>query len=90
MPPAYCSNCGAAVSGDANACPECGADEDSGWSEDAYAQSLGIPEDDFDYDEFVEREFGGEKHGLKPQSLHWFWWLVGLGLLATLVMQWVL
>ena len=73
-----------------NACPECGADEDSGWSEDAYAQSLGIPEDDFDYDEFVEREFGGEKHRIKPQGLHWFWWLVGLALLAALILQWVL
>ena len=90
MPPAYCSNCGAAVPEDANACPECGADEETGWCEDAYGQRLGVPEDDFDYNEFVEREFGDGKYGLKPQGLHWFWWLVGLGLLAALILQWVL
>jgi hypothetical protein len=38
----------------------------------------------------VEREFGEEKPNVKPQGLHWFWWLVGLGLLAALIMQWVL
>ena len=90
MPPAFCPNCNTAVPSGAHACPECGADEETGWGEDAHAQSLGIPDEDFDYDEFVEREFGEEKPGVKPQGLHWFWWLVGLGLLAALILQWVL
>ena len=55
MPPDYCPNCGAAVPARAPACPECGADEDTGWNDDAYAQDLGLPDEDFDYDEFVER-----------------------------------
>ncbi|SVB75002.1 uncharacterized protein METZ01_LOCUS227856 [marine metagenome] len=48
---------------------------------------MGIPDEDFDYDGFVEREFGEEKPSVKPQGLHWFWWLIGLGLLAALIMQ---
>ena len=36
MPPDYCPNCGTAVPAQAVACPECGADEDTGWSDDAY------------------------------------------------------
>ncbi len=90
MPLAFCPNCDTAVPSDARACPECGADEETGWSEDAHAQGLGIPDEDFDYDGFVEREFGEEKPSVKPQGLHWFWWLVGLGLLTALIMQWVL
>lgn len=90
MPPAYCPNCGATVAKDANACSECGADEETGWSEDAYAQDLGVTDDEFDYGEFVEREFGGEEREIKPPGLHWFWWLVGLGLLAALILLWVL
>ena len=90
MPLAFCPNCGTAVPNGASACPECGADEETGWSDDAHAQGLGIPDENFDYDEFVEREFGEEKPSVKAQGLHWFWWLVGLWLLTALIMQWVL
>lgn len=41
------------------ACPECGADHHSGWKDDADATGLaGEDPSDFDYDSFVEREFG--------------------------------
>jgi hypothetical protein len=64
---------------DAKACPGCGADEETGWSEKARYDSLGIPtDDDFDYDEFTRREFSGEKAGRK---LPWLWTLVALALL---------
>ncbi len=87
MPPAYCPNCGAAISPNAAACPECGADEETGWNEDAHAQGLGLPDQDFDYDEFVDREFNEPKREVKPRGLHWFWWLVGIG---ALIYMWVL
>ena len=60
MTPEVCPNCGADVPPRARACPECGADEETGWSDEAYASSLGIPDDSFDYDDFVKREFEGE------------------------------
>ena len=79
MAPDYCPNCGAAVPENTAACLECGADEDTGWNEDAHAQGLCLPDDEFDYDEFVEREFGKEQHEVVPKGLHWFWWVVGVG-----------
>ncbi len=71
-----CPNCGAVVPHNAKACPECSADEKTGWSDSAYAGNLGIPEDNFDYDQFVREEFGGKK--VKPRNLHWVWWITAL------------
>jgi zinc-ribbon domain len=89
-PPETCPNCGAEVPRHAKACPGCGADENSGWSEDAEqatAADLGLPEEDFDYDEFVKQEFGKPP---KPPGLHWFWWLTGIALLILIILAWVI
>lgn len=40
-----CPVCGADVPRKAKACPECGACEKSGWSEDQYLDGLDLPED---------------------------------------------
>lgn len=40
-----CPVCGADVPRKAKACPECGACEKSGWSEDHYLDGLDLPED---------------------------------------------
>ncbi len=39
-----CPNCGAKVSPKAKACPECGSDENTGWSEDTMYDALDLPE----------------------------------------------
>ncbi len=78
MVPESCPNCGADVPRNAKACPGCGADEETGWSDSAYAGNLGIPEEKFDYDDFVKQEFGGEK---KPRGISWLWWATALALL---------
>ncbi len=39
-----CPNCGAEVPIKALACPECGSDEKTGWSEDTMYDSLDLPE----------------------------------------------
>jgi zinc-ribbon domain len=70
MPPEICPNCGAEVPRNAKACPECGSDEETGWSEKAESGNLDVPEEGFDYDKFVEREFGGKKP--VPEGIHWF------------------
>jgi zinc ribbon protein len=80
LSPALCPNCGAEVPRGAKACPECGSDEKTGWSERAQADNLGLPDEDFDYDDFVKREFGAPKP--VPRGIHWFWWLVAVFLLA--------
>jgi hypothetical protein len=61
MTPDICPVCGEVVPAKAKACPECGADEQTGWSDAGRADSLGIPSEDFDYDDYVKREFEGEK-----------------------------
>ncbi len=43
-----CPNCCDPVPGGALACPSCGADEDTGWSEDTMYDGLGLPDEAFD------------------------------------------
>jgi uncharacterized membrane protein YvbJ len=80
--PESCPVCGADVPRRARACPECGADETTGWSEDAQSQSLDLPDDNFDYDEFVKREFEGKPARRKS---HWLWWSTAILLLVLFV-----
>jgi hypothetical protein len=83
FPPEICPNCGAEVPVKAKACPQCGADEKTGWSEEAYASGLNLPGESFNYDEFVEREFGKRK--VRPLGTSWLWWLVAAVLLLLFV-----
>ena len=80
--PETCPNCGADVPRRARACPECGSDESTGWSEDARGQSLDLPDDNFSYDEFVQREFGKTKRS--PTRV--LWTIVALLLVAGFVL----
>ncbi len=76
MTPEVCPNCGAELPRHARACPECGSDEATGWSEKAHADNLGLPEEEFDYDKFVKEEFGPAR--AKPRGISWLWWLTAL------------
>jgi hypothetical protein len=69
-----CPHCGADVPANARACPECGSDESTGWAEEADKWAAGIPtgyadDDEFDYDDFIRREFGGKGRGLSGKSI---------------------
>lgn len=85
-PPEICPHCGAEVPPDAAACPECGSDYDTGWSEDADAQRLGLPDDKFDYDEFVKEEFGGAKQATRPKGTTIAIWIVSFVLLLAMLL----
>ncbi len=76
-----CPNCGAEVPANAKACPECGSDEQTGWSEQAQSSGLDLPDEQFDYDDYVKREFGAKTP--VPRGVHWFWWLVGIAVLVA-------
>ena len=76
MAPEICPNCGAEIPPKAKACPECGSDEQTGWSEKARYDDLNLPDEDFDHDEFVRREFGPES--AKPHGISWLWWIIAL------------
>jgi hypothetical protein len=86
-PPDVCPNCGAEVPPRARACPECGADERTGWSEAARTDGLDLPDQNFDYDDFVKREFGDKSP--VPRGVHWFWWVIALALAAAFITFWL-
>lgn len=50
-----CPCCGAEVAAGASFCRECGASDESGWN-DEEEEGFAI-DDDFDYDDYLEREF---------------------------------
>ena len=56
-----CPHCGEEVRIGASSCRECGSDAETGWSDEAHLGVADIPsapdDDDFDYDEFIAREF---------------------------------
>ncbi len=83
-PPGQCPVCGEWVPDRAAACDECGACAKSGWSGDTHADGLNLPDDAFDYDDFVAREFGDQssKHTLISNV----WWWVALALLLVLLL----
>jgi len=67
-PPEVCPVCGAEVPRNALACRECGADYNSGWKQDP-GDGLDLRDDDFDYDAFIEEEFGDKPR--QPLSPLW-------------------
>ncbi len=87
-PPGQCPACGEWVPRKAVACDCCGACERSGWQADSHLyDGLDLPEDDFDYDAFIDAEFGGKRHrpGINP-----LWWWVAVALLAAFGLSYLL
>ncbi len=81
--PEVCPVCGEDLPREVQACPECGADHNSGWRDDADTyDGANLPEDRFNYDDFVRQEFGSQA---KPAGLKTVWWIVGISLVVALV-----
>ncbi len=84
--PPVCPVCGEDVPPNAAACPECGADHKSGWRDDAASyDGLDLP-DEFNYDEFVQSEFGNDA---KPRGISTFWWITALLVLVAMIALYV-
>jgi len=85
--PEICPVCGEDVPGGALACPECGADHNSGWRKDAENyDGVDLP-DEFDYEEFTRREFGSSA---KPPGISAVWWVTALVLLVLALLYFFL
>ena len=81
--PEVCPVCGEDVPRDSLACPECGADHNSGWREDADTyDAVDLPDEDFNYDEIIRKEFGPVP---KPAGVKTVWWIAALVLIAAFV-----
>ncbi|MEM8494267.1 MAG: zinc-ribbon domain-containing protein [Planctomycetota bacterium] len=74
-----CPNCGEDVPASAAACPACGSDEETGWSEDTDYDGLDLP------------NWNDEPSGFeaKPCSPAWFA-LTAAALIAVIVLVWVI
>lgn len=83
--PTHCPVCGAEIPPKALACPECGADEKTGWDyRDIQYGALNLPDEDFDYEDWKQREFGRDP---RPRGVSWLWWVTGILLLLILLWQ---
>ena len=83
--PEICPVCGEDVPRNALACRECGADHNSGWREDAASyDGVDLPNEEFDYEEFTRREFGGGSP--KPAAISTVWWVTAIVVLALTIL----
>ena len=55
------------------------------WEQDKMYDDLDLPDEDFDYDEFIAKEFGHVPH--KKIGVKWYWWLLGVVVLVLLAMS---
>jgi hypothetical protein len=81
--PDECANCGASIPPRAKACPECGADERTGWRDASVYDGLDLPE--HAGETHATRRAGG-RAPRRVNGIAWYWWLAGVLLIfAALV-----
>lgn len=73
-----CPVCGEQVPGNALACPQCGADDETGWSEDAEYDGVELPDE----------AFGAPARRTRQQSPLFTY--VVIGLIVVILVVWVL
>jgi hypothetical protein len=80
-------------------CPTCGSDVRVGspcpgcakkpkkpaWSQPKSHDGLHLPDDDFDYDSFIEREFSQLPH--RALRIPWYWWTLAIFLILGLILS---
>jgi hypothetical protein len=83
-PPSECAHCGAAIPRTARSCPECGADEQTGWRDNDATRYDGL---DLPETAFAEEDASATEK--PPTAPRWLWPCVGALLIAALVFGWV-
>lgn len=53
------------------------------WAQDEDLDGLDLPDEDFDYEAFVAREFGSAPH--RRLGVKWYWWVLGVVLVVALL-----
>ena len=84
-PPAECANCGTSIPPNARACPECGADERTGWRETSVYDGLELPDEAWRDDD----ETSATPHTRRDRDVNgiaWYWWCVGVALAVVLLL----
>lgn len=87
MPEFYiCPGCGAEVKVGSRGCPKCNNLDPWEIEGNEEFDGLDLPDDEFDYDEFVEKELG---NGIPKRGLALFWWITAVILLVAFLFAWV-
>ena len=87
MPEFYiCPGCGVEVKVGSPGCPKCNNLDPWEIEENGAHDGLDLPDDDFDYDEFVEKEFSDR---LPKRGKALFWWITAVILLIAFLFAWV-
>jgi len=88
-----CPDCGAEVRVGSRGCARCASDratkawdDHKPWEQDEAYDGVDLPDENFDYEEFVDQEFGGRQRRSRHE---WFWWAVAVVLLVSLAVSWV-
>ena len=55
------------------------------WQQDPSSDSLNLPDNDFDYDDFVTREFGKAPH--QVLGMKWYWWALAVTVLGGMIVS---
>ncbi len=76
-----CPECGAEVRVGSKGCLRCASDRATKhWEQDEIHDGLDLPDEEFDYDEFLDSEFHDRE---KKTSKQRFWWVVAVVLLVA-------
>lgn len=88
-----CPDCGAEVRVGSRGCARCASDratktwdDRKPWEQDEAYDGVGLPDEDFDYEAFLEEEFGGAR---KKSKREWLWWGTAVVLLIAMVAGWL-
>lgn len=82
----HCPECGAEVHPNAVGCRSCGARKENGvWQESESYDGVDLPDEDFDYEQFIREEFG-EDTPRRLSGKQLFWWIVAAITLIAFVM----
>lgn len=78
-----CPECGAEVRVGSKGCSRCASERATKhWEQDEIYDGLDLPDEEFNYEEFVNNELRDQRE--TPPYRRWWWW-VGLALLAAWV-----
>lgn len=86
-----CEACGDEIHPNSRSCPHCGARREiqavgnkAAWGQSEHLDGIDLPDpagDDFDYDDFIGREFGDDANSASASPRDWkktLWWLTAL------------
>ncbi len=77
-PPSECAQCGATIPPQALACPQCGADDCTGWRESSVYDGLELPDEAWNENGDAAPPHAPER---RVNGIAWYWWCLAVAVL---------